>query len=143
MLQQRLEELKSENAKTRRQAAENLGAIGGTEAVDPLVNALKDQNCGVRKAAAGSLNTLGWEPEDNQQKALCAVALEDWDGAAGLGEAAVEPLMTVLRDRSELRYQLNGMQMLWERGILNKSIHQCIIMEQSKPSMVCSKRIER
>jgi len=85
MLQQRLEELKSENAETRRQAAE-------------------------------SLNTLGWEPEDDQQKALCAVALEDWHGAAGLGEAAVEPLMTVLRDRSELLMQEKAAEALIEVG---------------------------
>lgn len=116
MLQQKLEELKSENVETRRQAAENLGTIGGTEAVDSLADALRDQNCSVREAAAGSLNALGWEPEDDQRKALYAVALEDWDGAADLGEAAVEPLMTVLRDRNELLMQEKAAEALIEIG---------------------------
>ncbi len=116
MLQQRLEELKSENSEIREQAAKELGTIGDVQAVDPLVEALKDHDCKIRGAAARSLDSLGWEPEDDSRKALYAVALEDLDSAADLGEAAVEPLMVVLRDSRELMMQEKAAEALLKIG---------------------------
>jgi len=116
MLQQRLEELKSEDTEARKQAAEELGTIGDAKAVDPLIEALEDRDCSVRRAAAGSLDSLGWKPQDDQRKALYAVAMADWTGAANLGEAAVEPLMIVLRDSRELLMQEKAAEALIDVG---------------------------
>ncbi|MFC1713856.1 HEAT repeat domain-containing protein [Candidatus Poribacteria bacterium] len=116
MLEQRLKELKSENSETRKQAAEELGTIGDVQAVDLLIEALKDKDCSVRGAAAKSLNSLGWEPEDNPRKALYTVALEDWSSAENLGKAAVEPLMMVLRDSRELLMQEKAAEALVRIG---------------------------
>lgn len=58
----------------RQQAAEVLGAIQDTRAVEPLVMALGDSNHGVRRRAAAALGKLGWTPQDHHQQALYAVA---------------------------------------------------------------------
>ena len=58
----------------RQQAAEVLGTIQDAQAVEPLVMALGDSNDGVRRRAAAALEKIGWTPQDQQQKALYAVA---------------------------------------------------------------------
>jgi len=41
---------------------------------------------------------MGWQPMDDRQRALRAVAQLEWDRAASLGAAAVEPLGAALQD---------------------------------------------
>jgi HEAT repeat protein len=81
----------------RHDAAEALGQIGDSRAVEPLVVALEDKENYVHHAAAGALGQLGWQPVDETQRALLAIAQQDWDQVVSLGPAAVEPLIELLR----------------------------------------------
>lgn len=54
--------LKDPNASTRREAANQLGALRARDAVRPLIEALKDKDAGVREAAAFALGQLSSPP---------------------------------------------------------------------------------
>jgi HEAT repeat protein len=81
-------------------ACRMLSRIADARVVEPLVSALADPNDRIREAAAGALDSLGWQPVDDAQRALRAVALAKFEEAAALGSAAVGPLAFALRDRS-------------------------------------------
>jgi HEAT repeat protein len=83
----------------RRYAALTLGEIGDARAVEPLIQALKEENKGIRWNAVGALDKLGWKPEDDIEKALYLIAKEEWDKLVKLGEPAVEPLIQALKDK--------------------------------------------
>jgi HEAT repeat protein len=89
----------------RRAAALALGAIGGTEAVGPLIAALKDGNSAVRRCAASELGDIGdaraFEPlisrlsdSDRSVGHAAARALAKIDA-----ERAVDPIARLLEDR--------------------------------------------
>jgi HEAT repeat protein len=82
----------------REAAAKALGRIEGTGAIDPLAEALRDPEWVVRKAAGDALKALAWQPADDGQRALRAVALLEWDRAAALGAPAVEALTAAVAD---------------------------------------------
>lgn len=44
------------------------------------------------------LQLIKWEPQDEEQRAMRAIALSKWDELDGFGTAAIEPLVAVLRD---------------------------------------------
>src|SRR5205807_1155953 len=91
------------NPDTRRLTADSLGKIGDPKALPILGEALQDISGSVREAAARAMELLGWQPEDDAEKAIRAVALRDWNQAASLGVAAVPPLVAALKD-SEPRW---------------------------------------
>ena len=91
--------IKDESVSVRGAAAAALGRIGDRQAVAALVGALKDEDWFVKGSAAKVLQQLGWEPDDEAQKALCAVSQCAWREAILLGKAAVEPLLERLEDR--------------------------------------------
>jgi len=75
-------------------AVEALGKLGDETAVEHLVPFLKhDPRSEVTEAAAKSLEKLGWEPKDDEEKAYCLLAKRNWDELAKLGKAAVPPLI--------------------------------------------------
>ena len=82
----------------RQQAAAALGRLGDPRAVKPLVAALEDNKYWVRQRAAAALVSLGWQPVDETQLALLAVAQQNWDRAVSLGSVALAPLVAALRD---------------------------------------------
>ncbi len=103
---QAVEALKDSDSGVRQAAAATLGQLGYTRAVEPLLVALEDNGSRVREQAAAALVSLGWRPVDETQSALLAVAQRDWDRAVSLGSAAVEPLVTAIRDNnSQVRVQ--------------------------------------
>ena len=84
-------------------AVSALGEMSDLQAVEALIEALKDSDSGVRQAAAATLGQLGYtravEPlVDETQSALLAVAQQDWDRVVSLGSAALAPLVAALRD---------------------------------------------
>jgi HEAT repeat protein len=93
-----IEALKDKDADVRQAAAATLGQLGYTRAVEPLVAALEDNTYWVREQAAVTLGQLGWQPLDEIQSALLAVAKKDWNLAVSLGPAALAPLIAALRD---------------------------------------------
>jgi len=62
-----------------------------------LTEALKDKEAVVREAAASALDRIG-VPDDPAVRAWYAVAKKNWAAAGTLGEAAVEPLCSSLKD---------------------------------------------
>lgn len=82
----------------RRQTAATLAVLGDVRAVGPLVGALSDTDGAVRLQATEALERLGWEPQDDHQRALRAVALSNWDEAIALGSVAVGPLGFAFRN---------------------------------------------
>jgi len=91
--------LNDKNWSVRKAAAHALGKIGDSQAVQPLVSAaLEDRNEYVRLAAAKELESLGWQPTDDSQRALHTIAIGDWDRAATLGAAAIQPLVAAIKN---------------------------------------------
>ncbi len=82
----------------REVVAAALAENGDLRAVEPMVAMLDDPDMVVRQSAVWTLQKLGWEPRDERQQALAAVANEDWDALGALGPAAVEPLLALARD---------------------------------------------
>jgi len=90
-----IQALKDRDVDVRKAAANALGKFG-KPAVRPLIRALKDMD--VRKAAAGVLQKLGWQPDSTATKVSYLIALEEWDELVKLGEPAVESLIEALKD---------------------------------------------
>ncbi|MEW6732674.1 MAG: HEAT repeat domain-containing protein [Acidobacteriota bacterium] len=101
---QLLRELRSEDRRVRRRAAEELGRIGGDQAVTALINALRDQDQFVSAAAGLALGEI----KDKRAVEPLIVNLRDVNpevrgaAAVALGRIgdirAVEPLLTMLSD---------------------------------------------
>ena len=91
--------LRDVNWQRRRAAAEALGRIGDTRAVEALVDTLAgDTFWGVRKAAAEALGLLGWQPDSTEAGAAYWAAEGDWDKCVDIGVDAVRPLGLAFQD---------------------------------------------
>jgi HEAT repeat protein len=91
--------LNDEDPGARQTSAWALGMIGDPWCLGPLCDALHDQDSGVALAAAEALDLLG-VPDEPEVLAWYAVARQDWEGAAALGDDAIEPLSRSLKDIS-------------------------------------------
>jgi len=87
--------LKDFNMLVREEAAKALIKIGDA-AVEPLLIMLKDRDWIVKEHAALALQSLRAEPKDDDQRALLAVMVGDWEKAVCLGSVAVDPLVALL-----------------------------------------------
>ena len=65
-----IRQLHEQDSTARRQAADRLGAIGGASAVEPLVQALRDEDWGVRTIAEHSLWQIWCRSGDGTADAL-------------------------------------------------------------------------
>ena len=95
-----VEQLQSFDWNLRARAAETLGRIGDGRSVGPLVAALEDDDSDVRQKAAESLDTLGWQPKNEDEERLYFVAKKDWDKCVELNGETVATLIGVLRDKN-------------------------------------------
>lgn len=77
----------------REAASTALASAGDARAVEPLHAMLKDADPAVRHSAVWALERLGWKPEADVDRAVVALAHEDWTTLARIGPAAVEPLL--------------------------------------------------
>jgi HEAT repeat protein len=84
----------------RRAAAKALGEIGEAQAVVPLIELLKDSQEFVRREVAKALDALAYQPVNDAQRALLAVARSEWTRASSLGAVAFTPVIEVLEDSS-------------------------------------------
>ena len=75
-----------------------LGEIGSADAFPTLVPLLRDSGRYLRYGAALSLGRLGWQPENDDERAALLIALQDWEGVKHLGAAAAPALVAMLRD---------------------------------------------
>lgn len=65
--------------------------------IPSFVAGLQDPLSSVRRTAAEKLEKLGWQPANDEERALRAAALRDWVQLASLGHSAVGPLLVELR----------------------------------------------
>lgn len=87
-----------ENPNVRAAAAEALGHFRGEEHLPILLSACVDEDHFVRQSAAASLDRISWHPSDDDERVMYFIATRQWKKAAGIGEAAVLPLIRMLRD---------------------------------------------
>jgi len=78
------EALNDEYSWVRAAAATALGELGASEAVAPLIRSLKSIDLETYKAAAESLEKLGWQPENNQELIAYLIAKRDLHTIANL-----------------------------------------------------------
>ncbi|MGV3757049.1 MAG: HEAT repeat domain-containing protein [Verrucomicrobiota bacterium] len=83
----------------RHAAAEVLGRLAEKRAAAALEKHIQDKDEAVRKAAAKSLQNVGWEPKDQASRARQLVLLEKWDEAAAVGEPAIAALTEAAASR--------------------------------------------
>ncbi len=86
-------------AELRQHAAEVLGKIGDTSAIQPLIKALKDDYIEVQKTAADALERLNWSPEKEDLAISYWVAKNEYNKCIKIGSPtlAVEALVPFLR----------------------------------------------
>lgn len=82
----------------RSTSAEALGYLSDQKAIPPLLQALQDREYGVRRAAAAALKMLGWQPANDTERALFAVASMQWKETVSLGTSAIDSLAFALKD---------------------------------------------
>ena len=112
----------------RKDAATALGEIGNNQAVEPLINALKDREIAVRenavdalvkigkpsikslvemlscddrdlkKTIAMALNRLGWEPKSDEDKIEYFIAVEKFGELKNFGTLPIESLIELVRE---------------------------------------------
>ena len=83
----------------RKRAPETQGRAKKISMIDILVNALKNEESGVRREAAEALGKQGWEPGDNTEKIDYLIAKQKWDELVKMGKPAVDPLINALKDK--------------------------------------------
>lgn len=69
----------------------------GDEAIPSLVEALDAPDGSTRRSAASVLRELGWQAPDDAGAIRYLIAVEAWLDVADYGEAAVEPLIRILK----------------------------------------------
>jgi HEAT repeat protein len=91
--------LKDKDTNVQINAANALGKIGDHRAIKPLVDILHHQNQVVRENSSNALEKLGWQPANKLEEALKWIANRQWDMCIEIGASAVEPLISVLKDK--------------------------------------------
>lgn len=106
---------KNKDADIRSKAAEALGDIGDTRAVEPLVALLRDKDRNVRWQAAGALEKLGWVPKNEAERVTSLIAMHRWDELVKSQEPCIKALLTAYEkaDPYLIPYPLAA---LWEIG---------------------------
>jgi HEAT repeat protein len=90
--------LRDSNGDLREAAVVGLAQVGDARYIEVLIGVLKDPHLGARRRAAHALDAFGWKPETEGQCVQRAIALGNFMQAASFGDAAVEPLIAVLKD---------------------------------------------
>jgi HEAT repeat protein len=85
----------SQPASVREVAARVLAETGDARAIEPVRAMLDEHDSIIRQVAVWALTRLGWIPANDRERALVAIANEDWDELGPLGSAAVEPLLAL------------------------------------------------
>ena len=92
--------MKDPEAEVRKAAAKALSKVTDPSVIPVLVEALGDPGGEVAWQAAQSLKALGWTPADDSERAAWHCGMGQFDQAASLGAAAIEPLGKLTRSTS-------------------------------------------
>ncbi len=146
-----IELLSDENDYVRSRAIEAIGLLGCESAADCILRALRDESEHVRKTAsellvninipisellellkrgespirktvAEILDKKGWMPETIEDKIYYYVAKEEWEKVLRFGKDAVDILVKLLKDKSDV-LRFSAAEMLGEIGDLRAITH--------------------
>jgi HEAT repeat protein len=132
--EQFIELLKGDNQNAREAAGAVL--IGwrhpaSTALLPPLLRHSRQE---VRWIVARTLQSCGWAPEKEADRLALLVALGDFQGAAMIGAAALEPLTEALKDetRQDRRKIIQGLMMISDARVLKAFI---LALKDSDPAV--------
>lgn len=108
----------------REVVARSLAEIGDPRAIEPVLSMLGDRDMVVRQAAVWTLEKLGWTPTDDTQRALAAIAHEDWDDLGRIGAAAVEPLLVLAEAGMAPQETVGALQQVLESSAERLSVEE-------------------
>jgi HEAT repeat protein len=86
------------NLDIRMAAVSALGQTGDPSSIEPLLHLLVDPHYGIREVSAYALDSLGWVPVNDQDKAFYSIAKREWIGLFSLQSVAVKTLFWALKD---------------------------------------------
>lgn len=98
----------------RRQAAQSLGELGDTKALEPLSQLLTDKDASVRTSAAGALEKLGWANTARKQVSL-AVATGDYSRLITQG-SQIAPALWEMLPRQPIAVQAQLLEVIGSMG---------------------------
>lgn len=104
------------SASTRELVATILAESRHPRALEPLTAMLKDPDFTIRLSAVWQLEQVGWKPTNDSERALRALAHEDWTGVRKCGPGAVEPLMRMIESGTMLEQTVPALQAVVEAG---------------------------
>src|SRR5438045_150688 len=90
--------LRDVDGDVREAAVVALAQLDNQRAIEPLTRALGDPRHEVRWRAVRALDALGWQPANDEQEVLRAIAAGEFSKAASVGPSAVDRLAAALRD---------------------------------------------
>ncbi len=73
----------------RSEAVITSGNIKDSEAIEPLIEVLGDNNPSIRLEAAKALDKIGWEPKTEEQTIAYLFARQDWEALVEIGAPAI------------------------------------------------------
>ena len=99
-----------------------LADAGDVRAIEPIVAMLDESDAVLRQVAVWTLQQIGWEPADDRQRALAAIALDQWDELPAIGAAAVEPLLMLAAESVALEETLAALRQILEASVQALSV---------------------
>lgn len=103
-----LKRLSSSDVETKVDAARELSNYNDRKVISALVRLLGDDNWKVWGGATESLIKLNWKPETDNQRIRYFIEKREWEKVKEFGEAAIQPLLSILRTKPGERLYLNG-----------------------------------
>lgn len=90
--------------KKLRYAAETLGKIGDSRAIEPLIHAFKRNlySKELSTVIARALEKLAWNPPKNRLGAQYYISLGEWDKVVDIGAPAINPIISYLENLNNL-----------------------------------------
>lgn len=107
----------------REVTARVLAEAGDARAIEPVEAMLDEHDSVLRQVAVWTLTRFGWKPSNDRQKALVAIANEDWDELGQLGSAAVEPLLALAEDSLAPQETVKALRRVLELSAPHLSVH--------------------
>lgn len=104
------------NASARELVASILAESRHPRALEPLTAMLKDHDITVRLSAVWQLEQTGWKPTNETERALHALAHEDWIGVRKCGPGGVEPLIRIIENGAAIEQAVPALQALVENA---------------------------
>lgn len=108
----------------REASAIALAEIGDARAAGPLLVMLGEPDMVIRQAAVWALQRLGWQPANDGQRALVAIANSQWELLRRMGAGAVEPLLALATESLATEETVAALECILETSGHEVSVNQ-------------------